>query len=152
MDQTCPHCHKLVVLPELIRNYRNMPIRCHSCETAFFLPDEAVDKINGAVVKRRCESCKLSVYLPKLAHSNLSLRFFCPNCAVPLSFHRPSFLSSWRGIMVAGASGIAIGEIGFKLAPTSFDIAEGHTKTLYDMAITYVTTIKIWVGTLGGAS
>jgi hypothetical protein len=140
MDQTCPHCHKLVVLPELIRNYRNMPIRCHSCETAFFLPDEAVDKINGAVVKRRCKSCKLS------------LRFFCPNCAVPLSFHRPSFLSSWRGIMVAGASGIAIGAIGFKLAPTSFDIAEGHTKTLYDMAITYVTTIKIWVGTLGGAS
>ncbi|MDA0357903.1 MAG: hypothetical protein O2835_02775 [Proteobacteria bacterium] len=66
MDQTCPHCHKLVVLPELIRNYRNMPIRCHSCETAFFLPDEAVDKINGAVVKRRCKSCKLSVYLPEL--------------------------------------------------------------------------------------
>ena len=54
--------------------------------------------------------------------------------------------------MAAGASGIAIGAIGFKLAPTSFDIAEGHTKTLYDMAITYVTTIKIWVGTLGGAS
>ena len=54
--------------------------------------------------------------------------------------------------MVAGASGITIGTIGFKLASASFDIAESHTKTLYDMTITYVTTIKIWVGTLGGAS
>jgi len=81
--------------------------------------------------------------LPKLAHSNASLKFCCPNYATPLSFHRRKFLPSWLGIIVASAVGFAIGALEFQLAPTSFDIATGHAATLCDMAITIFTAINL---------
>ena len=53
MNQTCPHCQALVILPELVRNYGDMPIQCHDCENSFFLPAEQLSKIMGGVERRR---------------------------------------------------------------------------------------------------
>ena len=66
MNQTCPHCQALVILPELVRNYGDMPIQCHDCENSFFLPAEQLSKTMGGVERRRCRSCKLALYLPEL--------------------------------------------------------------------------------------
>ena len=56
MEHICPHCQKLLVLPEMIQNYREMPIQCHNCEAAFFRLDEATSKTSGTVLERLCRS------------------------------------------------------------------------------------------------
>ena len=40
MNQTCPHYQALVILPELVRNYGDMLIQYHDCESSFFLPPD----------------------------------------------------------------------------------------------------------------
>ena len=84
MNQTCPHCQALVILPELVRNYGDMPIQCHDCENSFFLPTDQLSKTSGGVVRHRCGSCKSALYLPKMKQISAPLRFVCPNCISPL--------------------------------------------------------------------
>jgi len=75
MNQTCPHCQALVILPELVRNYGDIPIQCHDCENLFFLPTDQLSKTSGGVVRHRCGSCKLALYLPKMKQISAPLRF-----------------------------------------------------------------------------
>ena len=62
MNQSCPHCRALVILPEPVHNYGDMPIHCHDCENSFFLPTDQLSKTSGGVVRNRCRSCKLAVF------------------------------------------------------------------------------------------
>ena len=119
MNQSCPHCQALVILPELVRNYGDMPIQCHDCENSFFLPTDQLSKTSGGVVRHRCRSCKLAVYLPKMKQISAPLRFACPNCTSPLPTHPWRRLPSWRGILLAVCIGLFIGAVGFQLEPAS---------------------------------
>ena len=148
MNQTCPHCQKLVVLPELVRNYGDMPIQCHACNESFFLPAEQVGKTIGAVVRRRCKSCKLPLYVPKMPHITAPLRFVCPNCATPLPTHHRRFWPSWRGTIIAISIGLLIGIIGFQLAPLPDETAQDSVTALHRMVIMSATAITNWAMTL----
>jgi hypothetical protein len=57
MNQTCPHCQALVILPELVRNYGDMPIQWHDCESSFFLPTDQLSK-----------SVRLCAFSAQIAH------------------------------------------------------------------------------------
>jgi len=113
MNQTCPHCQALVILPELVRNYGDMPIQCHDCENSFFLPTDQLSKTSGGVVRHRCGSCKLALYLPKMKQISAPLRFVCPNCTSPLPNRPWRRLPGWRGIVLAIVIGLFIGAVGF---------------------------------------
>jgi hypothetical protein len=36
VNQSCPHCQALVILPELVRNYGDMPIQCQPALGGFY--------------------------------------------------------------------------------------------------------------------
>ena len=127
MNQSCPHCQALVILPELARNYGDMPIQCHNCENSFFLPTYQLSKTSGGVVRHRCRSCKLAVCQPKMKQISAPLRFACPNCTSPLpspplaaftklarhSSGRLNCAFHWRGRVSIGASLFGDAESGF---------------------------------------
>ena len=119
MNQTCPHCQALVILPELVRNYGDMPIQCHDCENSFFLPTDQLSKTSGGVVRRHCRSCKLTVYMPKMNQISASLRFIRPNCTPPLPARPLCRLPDWLNITLAICIRLLIGAAGFQLKPTS---------------------------------
>ena len=148
MNQTCPHCQALVILPELVRNYGDMPIQCHDCENSFFLPTDQLSKTSGGVVRHRCGSCKLALYLPKMKQISAPLRFVCPNCTSPLPTRPWRRLPGWRGIVLAIVIGLFIGAVGFQLEPASLaTLKVGLVKTQI-MAIDIFNGIQSWVITL----
>ena len=148
MNQTCPHCQALVILPELVRNYGDMPIQCHDCENSFFLPTDQLSKTSGGVVRHRCRSCKLALYLPKMKQISAPLRFFCPNCTSPLPARPWRRLPSWRGIVLAIVIGLFIGAVGFQLEPASLVTLKVGLVTTQTMAIDIFNGIQSWVGSL----
>jgi hypothetical protein len=95
MNQTCPHCQALVILPELVRNYGDMPIQCHDCESSFFFANGPIKQISAP------------------------LRFVCPNCTSPLPTRPWRRLPGWRGILLAVCIGLFIGAVEFQLEPAS---------------------------------
>ena len=148
MNQTCPHCQALVILPELVRNYGDMPIQCHDCENSFFLPTDQLSKTSGGVVRHRCGSCKLALYLPKMKQISAPLRFVCPNCTSPLPTRPWRRLPGWRGIVLAIVIGLFIGAVGFQLEPASLvTLKVGLVKTQI-MAIDIFNGIQSWVRSL----
>jgi len=148
MNQTCPHCQALVILPELVRNYGDMPIQCHDCENLFFLPTDQLSKTSGGVVRHRCGSCKLALYLPKMKQISAPLHFVCPNCTSPLPTRPWRRLPGWRGIVLAIVIGLFIGAVGFQLEPASLmTLKVGLVKTQI-MAIDIFNGIQSWVRSL----
>ena len=109
MNQSCPHCQALVILPELVCNYGDMPIQRHDCENSVFLPAEQLSKTSGGVVRRRCRSCKLAVYMPKMNRISAPLRFVCPNCTSPLPARPLRRLPGWLSIILAICIRLLIG-------------------------------------------
>jgi DNA-directed RNA polymerase subunit RPC12/RpoP len=137
-----------VILPELVRNYGDMPIQCHDCENSFFLPTDQLSKTSGGVVRHRCGSCKLALYLPKMKQISAPLRFVCPNCTSPLPTRPWRRLPGWRGIVLAIVIGLFIGAAGFQLEPASLaTLKVGLVKTQI-MAIDIFNGIQSWVRTL----
>ena len=148
MNQTCPHCQALVILPELVRNYGDMPIQCHDCENSFFLPTDQLSKTSGGVVRHRCRSCKLALYLTKMKQISAPLRFFCPNCISPLPTHPWRRLPGWRGVVLAVCIGLFIGAVGIQLQPASLVTLKVALATTQTMAIDILNGIQSWVGSL----
>ena len=148
MNQTCPHCQALVILPELVRNYGDMPIQCHDCENSFFLPTDQLSKTSGGVVRHRCGSCKLALYLPKMKQISAPLRFVCPNCTSPLPTRPWRRLPGWRGIVLAIVIGLFIGAAGFQLKPASLATLKVSLVKTQIMAIDIFNGIQSWVRTL----
>ena len=151
MNQSCPHCQALVILPELVRNYGDMPIQCHDCENSFFLPTDQLSKTSGGVVRHRCRSCKLAVYLPKMKQISAPLRFACPNCTSPLPAHPWRRLPSWRGILLAVCTGLFIGAVGFQLEPASLVTLKVGLTTTKTILTDFLNGIQSWVTSLYAA-
>ena len=112
MNQTCPHCQALVILPELVRNYGDMPIQCHDCENSFFLPTDQLSKTSGGVVRHRCRSCKLAVYLPKMKQISAPL---------PVRIAHHPCQPTLGGVYQAGAAFFWPFALGFSLARSGFN-------------------------------
>ena len=148
MNQSCPHCQALVILPKLVRNYGDMPIQCHDCENSFFLPTDQLSKTSGGVVRHRCQSCKLAVYLPKMNQISAPLRFFCPNCTSPLPAGSWRRLPGWRGIVLAIVIGLFIGAAGFQLEPASLVGLKVALMTTQTRLIDFFDGIQSWVRSL----
>jgi hypothetical protein len=144
MNQTCPHCQALVILPKLVRNYGDMPIQCHDCENSFFLPAEQLSKTVGGVIRHRCRSCKLVIYMPKINQSSAALRFVCPNCTSPLPARPRRRLPGWRGIFMAVCIGLLIGAVAFQLEPASLVTVKLALVTTQTMAIEIWNAIQSW--------
>ena len=119
MNQSCSHCQALVILPELIFFYSDMPIKRHDCENSVFLLVEQLSKTSGGVVRRHCRSCKLTVYMPKMNRISASLRFIRQNCTPPLPARPLWRLPDWLNITLAICIRLLIGAAGFQLKPTS---------------------------------
>ena len=148
MNQTCPHCQALVILPELVRNYGDMPIQCHDCENSFFSPTDQLSKTSGGVVRHRCRSCKLAVYLPKMNQISGPLRFVCPNCTSPLPAHPWRRLRGWRGILQAFCIGLFIGAVGFQLEPAFLVTLKVALVTTLTILIDFLNAIQSWIRSL----
>ena len=125
MNQTCPHCQALVILPELVRNYGDMPIQCHDCENSFFLP--------------------------KMNHIPAPLRFICPNCTSPLPARHWRRVPGWRGIILAIGIGLFIGAVGFQLEPASLITLKAALAQTQTMAIDIFDAIQSWARSLYNA-
>ena len=151
MNQTCPHCQALVILPELVRNYGDMPIQYHDCENSFFLPAEPLSKTMGGVERRRCRSYKLALYLPKMNHIPAPLRFICPNCTSPLPARHWRRVPGWRGIILAIGIGLFIGAVGFQLEPASLITLKAALAQTQTMAIDIFDAIQSWARSLYNA-
>ena len=148
MNQSCPHCQALVILPELARNYGDMPIQCHNCENSFFLPTYQLSKTSGGVVRHRCRSCKLAVYLPKMKQISAPLRFICPNCTSPLPTRPRRRSPGRRGILLAVYIGLLIGAVGFQLEPASLVGLKVALMTTQTRLIDFFDGIQSWVRSL----
>ena len=148
MNQSCPHCQALVILPELARNYGDMPIQCHDCENSFFLPTDRLSKTSGGVIRHRCRSCKLAVYMQKMKRICAPLRFVCSNCTSPLPSRPLRRLPGWLSIILAICIRLLVGTVGFQLKPTplvTLKVALAKTQT---MAIDIPNAIQSWVRSL----
>ena len=148
MNQTCPHCQALVILPKLVRNFGDMPIQCHDCENSFFLPTDQLSRTSGWVVQHRCRSCKLAVYLPKMKQINAPLRLVCPNCTSPLPTRPLRRLPGWRGIVLAVCIGLFIGAVGFQLEPASLVTLKVALMTTKTILIDFFNAAQSWVRSL----
>ena len=148
MNQTCPHCQALVILPELVRNYGDMPIQCHDCENSFFLPTDQLSRTSGRVVRHRCRSCKLALYLPKMKQISVPLRFVCPNCTSPLPIRPWRHLTGWRGIVLAVCIGLFTGAVGFQLEPASLVTLKVALMTTQTISIDFFNATQSWVRSL----
>ena len=36
MDNNCPHCDAIILLPSFVAHYPQLPVRCHACRACFF--------------------------------------------------------------------------------------------------------------------
>ena len=101
MDQYCPHCQALMILPKLVCDYGDMRISHHDYENSVFLPAEQLSKTSGGMVQRRCRFCKLAVYMPKMNRISAPLHVICPNCTSPLPACPLRHLPIWLSIFLA---------------------------------------------------
>lgn len=133
MDQSCPHCQALMILPKLVCNYGDMRISHHDYENSVFLPAEQLSKTSGGMVQRRCRFCKLAVYMPKMNRIIALLRFVCSNCTSPLPAGPLWCLPGWLSIILAIRIRLLIGTIRFQLKPTpliTLKVALAKTQTM----------------------
>ena len=148
IKQTCPHCQALVTLPELVRNYSDMPIKCHDCANSFFLPTDQLSSTSGGVVRHRCRSCKLALYLPKMKQISAPLRFFCPKCTSPLPTRPWRRLPGWRGIVLGVCIELFTGAVGFQLDPASLVTLKAALMTTQTILIDFFNATQSWVRSL----
>ena len=135
MNPYCPHCQALVILPELVCNYGDMPIQQLDCKNPVFLAAEQLNKTNGGAVRPRCRSCKLAVYMPKMKRNGAPLRFVCPNCTPPLPAHPLRRLPGWPSILLAIC-------IRLQLNPNSFVLVKVALAKTQTMAIDITDIIQ----------
>ena len=148
MNHYCPHCQALVILPELVCNYGDMPIQQLDCKNPVFLAAEQLNKTNGGAVRPRCRSCKLAVYMPKINRFCPLLRFVSSNCTSPLPTRPWRRLPGWRGILLAVCIGLFIGAVGFQLEPASLVTLKVGLVTTQTTAIDIFDGIQSWIRSL----
>jgi len=122
VDNNCPHCDAIILLPSFVEHYPQLPVRCHACRACFFPFNHSESNALATFVKRRCRACRKPLLLPKPGTKGISAQFLCPACLCPIK--PPTRPAGWidslsqrfwpaigaisLAIMVGGAIGIII--------------------------------------------
>jgi hypothetical protein len=85
VDNNCPHCDAIILLPSFVAHYPQLPVRCHACRACFFPFHQPASNALATFVKRRCRACKKPLLLPKPATQGVSAQFLCPSCLCPIN-------------------------------------------------------------------
>jgi predicted Zn finger-like uncharacterized protein len=133
MQLTCPHCQKTLTVPDSLRRYYDMPVRCHHCRHVFtvqrlgprddFRPAHEIrHPLDRSVSARQshhfivCHVCNAELRVPgRLRNRRISpatpLRLSCPCCSVSFPYHGTGDAARPDWPIIILGTGIAIGGV-----------------------------------------
>jgi predicted Zn finger-like uncharacterized protein len=131
MQLTCPHCQNALSVPDRLRRYYDMPVRCHHCSHVFtvqrqgprddFGPAHEIRRpLDRSVSARQvhhfiiCHVCGAELRVPGRARNGrispaTPLRLSCPYCAAGFPYHETGDAAHLDWMIMILCAGIAIG-------------------------------------------
>ena len=127
----CPHCQAALRLPDSLRRYYDIPVRCHRCRHVFTVarqrprdnagpahdPRQSFDRSVSARQSHhmtRCHGCRAALRVPGqrqpgARHPSGRLTLTCPHCLAGFQHHGPGDTARLDRLMIGLVAGIAVG-------------------------------------------
>jgi len=131
MQLTCPHCQDALTVPDRLRRYYDMPVRCHHCRHVFAVPrqrprddfgpaHDARRPLDRSVSARQvhhiisCHGCGADLRVPGRRQDGQRrtdgpVRLSCPYCHAGFPHHGAGDTARLDGLIIILCAGIAAG-------------------------------------------